>query len=83
MPKYYLVVSSVTTAQRLQRLCQKNGISVSMIHTPQHLSDRGCSYSLIASGSDYQKIISLADANNLQIRDCFEQKEDGSFYRTF
>lgn len=83
MPKYYLVVSSVTTAQRLQKLCQKNGVSASMIHTPQTLSEKGCSYSLIIAASEYKKVIALADANNLQIRDCFEQKEDGSFYRKF
>lgn len=80
MPKYYLVVSSVTTAQRLQKLCQRQGISVSLVHTPQDLSQHGCSYSLIVSHRDYETAVLLADENKITIRDCFLQK-DGSYQK--
>ncbi len=80
MPKYYLVVSSVTTAQRLQKLCQKQGISLSVVHTPQDLSQKGCSYSLIVSERDYGRVHDLAKEFHIPIRDTFLYK-DGSYQK--
>ena len=80
MPKYYLVVSSVTTAQRLQKLCQKQGISLSVVHTPQDLSEKGCSYSLIVSERDYKRVNDLSEINRIPIRDRFLYR-DGSYQK--
>lgn len=80
MPKYYLVVSSVTTAQRLQKLCKKQGISLSIVHTPQDLSEKGCSYSLIAQERDYHKVDALAKEFGIIVRDRFLSK-DGNYQK--
>ncbi len=80
MPKYYLVVSSVTTAQRLQKLCQRQGISLSVVHTPQDLSQKGCSYSLIVSERDYSRVCNLSETNKIPVRDRFLYK-DGRYQK--
>ena len=78
VPKYYLVVSSVTTAQRLQKLCREAGISVSVVHTPQGLTDRGCSYSVVVKESDFPRAQSLASENQLPVRQQFLY-QDGEY----
>ena len=80
MPKYYLVVSSVTTAQRLQKLCRDAGIAVSVLHTPQGLTDRGCSYSVVVKESDLSQAERLAKEHNLPIRQQFLY-QDGTYQK--
>lgn len=78
VPKYYLVVSSVTTAQRLQKLCREAGISVSVVHTPQGLTDRGCSYSVVLKEKDVAFAEELAGKYQLPVRQRFLYK-DGKY----
>ncbi len=81
MKRYYLVVSSVTTAQRLQRLLRKRGMEAGMVHTPQNLSEKGCSYSVIVR--DCKAALKIAEEAGLAVRNCYEQNKDGTFYQKF
>lgn len=78
MPEYYLIVSSVTAAQRMQKLCRQNGIAPSLTRTPQNLSAKGCSYCLIVREQDYGEVCRLADQAGISVRERFVY-QNGTF----
>ena len=68
MKNYYIVLSSVTVAQRLQKVLQNQGIRSTMVHTPKKIADGGCGYSLIVSEAVLSKSLRLAAKNDIKIK---------------
>lgn len=66
--KYYIVLSSVTVAQRLQRALLDNGIRTTMVHTPKAITDGGCGYSLIIDGNNLGRALKIAETNAVKIK---------------
>lgn len=66
--KYYIVLSSVTVAQRLQKALQDNGIRTTMVHTPKTITDGGCGYSLIVDSGNLDRALKVADTNAVKIK---------------
>ena len=65
---YYIVISSVTMAQRLQKVLSENGIRSTMVHTPKKIADGGCSYSLIVRENNLNAALKLAAVNAIKVR---------------
>ena len=65
---YYIVLSSVTMAQRLKSVLAENGIKSTMVHTPKKIADGGCGYSLIVSEKNFAASLRLAEINAVKIR---------------
>ena len=68
MKEYYIVLSSVTVAQRLQRALTENGIRTTMVHTPKSIADGGCGYSLIVKECFLGKALKIAESNAVKIK---------------
>ena len=79
MKKYYIVLSSVTTVQRMSKVLEKNQIRCSMIHTPHKLSAGGCSYSLILDEKSWQKAVLLAEQNRISVKAVYENTGTDEF----
>ena len=68
MKEYYIVLSSVTVAQRLQRALTEGGIRTTMVHTPKSISEGGCGYSLTVKEKDLGRALRIAEINAVKIR---------------
>ena len=68
MKEYYIVLSSVTLAQRLQRALAENGIRTTMVHTPKSIAEGGCGYSLIVKESFLGNALKIAEINAVRIK---------------
>lgn len=79
MAKYYVVLSSVTTAQRFNKILTQNAIKSGFVHTPRRISAGGCSYSMIVNGKQLADAIRLAGENRIVIKAVYEKKTDDSF----
>lgn len=68
MKYYYIVLSSITAAQRLQRSLSENGIKNTMIHTPKRIADGGCGYSIIVSEGSLAAALKIAEKNAVKVK---------------
>ena len=59
-------VASLTSANRIKRLCNEHGIYATVIQTPHNLAKDGCGYSL--RFDDNARSIVEASAENLGIK---------------
>ena len=64
MTQYLIICTSLTNAQRSQRLLERAGINASVVKAPQGLNTLGCGYSLsLYKGID--EAISILGRNNM------------------
>ena len=64
MTQYLIMCTSLTNAQRSQRLLERAGINASVVKAPQGLNTLGCGYSLsLYKGID--EAISILWRNNM------------------
>ena len=69
MGKIIVVVGSVTTAARLEKILRKRmGMASNVIHTPTQISMGGCSYSLRSNHENLSYIKEAAHANKIRVR---------------
>ncbi len=69
MGKIIVVVGSVTTAARLEKILRKRmGIASNVIHTPAQISSGGCSYSLRSNHENLSYIKEAARVNKIRVR---------------
>jgi hypothetical protein len=76
---YYLVVlSSVTTAKRVEKAASDMMISCFVVHTPKGLSKYGCSHSVKVKEQDVKRVLEICRKMALEIRGVFREiKQDG------
>lgn len=72
-----MVVSSITTAQRLQKLLQARRIPHRMLRTPQGISGGGCSYSLCVE--DVEKTLAILEEAHLSYKAVYRQTGAAQF----
>lgn len=64
MTQYLIMCTSLTNAQRSQRLLERAGINASVVKAPQGLNTLGCGYSLsLYKGID--EAVSILGRNNM------------------
>ncbi len=68
MKDYYIVLSSVTSAQRLQKLLETRGIRSYFVHTPKAIADGGCGYSVIVSERYLKEALDSANEYGIAVR---------------
>lgn len=69
MGKIIVVVGSVTTAARLEKILRKRmGVTSNVIHTPAQISSGGCSYSIRSNHENLSYIKEAAGANKIRVR---------------
>lgn len=68
-----VVLSSLTSAQRLKKLLSAKNISSEIIQTPKHLSEGGCSYSLRFNESHLKEVSSLASGLHITLKKVYKE----------
>ena len=64
--KYFIIVlNSVTSAKRIEKIALKEGILCNIIHTPKVISRFGCSHSVRVEERYAKRIVEIA--NNMDI----------------
>ena len=71
------VFSSITYANRIKKLSEKNSGYMALMHTPSAISDRGCSYSLRFRKKYLQSVIENATSNNIALKGIYEETPAG------
>lgn len=66
MAQDIIVLSSITYAYKAQKILEQAWIKSSVIRTPEGLSDKGCSYSLVVRG-DLGRAEELLRENGIRI----------------
>ena len=64
MTQYLIMCTSLTNAQRSQRLLERAGINASVVKAPQGLNTLGCGYSL-SLYNGINEAISILGRNNM------------------
>lgn len=68
-----VVLSSLTSAQRMKKLLAAKNISSEIIQTPKYLSDGGCSYSLKVNDSSLKEVNSVASGLHITIKKVYKE----------
>jgi len=71
------VFSSITYANRLKKLLEKNFGYMALMHAPASLSDKGCAYCLRFRKKYLESVIEAASLNNIGIRGIYEETDSG------
>ncbi len=70
-----IVLSSLTSAQRLKRILLSKKIPSEIIQTPKVISSGGCSYSLKIKSEDTDLILPLVKEAGINIKGIFEEEK--------
>jgi len=81
LTKYYLVISSVTTAQRYNKILFEYRIKSSFVHTPLTISRGGCSYSIIIDSKNLTGALRAADECGIVVKAVYEKNKDEEFVK--
>lgn len=71
------VFSSVTYANRIKKILEKESGYMALMHTPSAISDKGCSYSLRFRKKYLQSVINASSKNNITLRGLYEETDEG------
>lgn len=76
--KCLIVCNSITYAQKIISILNKNNYFCSLIRTPSDIKLKACSYSVVIHQRDLDKIISLLEVKN--IKNIIIYKAEDTFY---
>lgn len=68
-------VSSVTTANRIKKIMEAKGVSITVRQTPKHLSTGGCGYSVVFSDRDLNKIVETLRDYQISLRAVYDDSK--------
>lgn len=78
MTQYLIMCTSLTNAQRCQRILERAGINTSLVKAPQGLNTLGCGYSLSLYKS-VNEAVSLLRKNNMLKGKIFVKESDSGY----
>lgn len=78
MTQYLIMCTSLTAAQRAQRVLENIGISASTVKAPQGLNTRGCGYAVSVYRRAGEAISHLHTKNMINGK-IFRREEDGTY----
>ncbi len=68
-----VLLSSVTSAQRMKTFLAKEHISASIVQTPKALSSGGCGYSLRLHDKYYEAVLRASETLHLRIKAIYDE----------
>lgn len=74
-----IILSSVTYAKRVEKECEKYGITCTIGHTPAQIAQRGCSFMVKVRMCDLKKVMELIDKLMLKTFGVYRKKGDGTY----
>ncbi|MBR6719363.1 MAG: DUF3343 domain-containing protein [Clostridia bacterium] len=69
-----VILSSVTSAQRLKKQLAARNIASEIIQTPKRLSEGGCSYSLRLNKNYLSEVSSLASSLHISVKKIYQEE---------
>lgn len=73
-----VTLASSTTAMRIKRYLEKEGISARIVQTPKVLSRGGCGYSLLVPESAKEKVLKAAAMLTVRVRGMYREEYNGT-----
>ncbi len=74
-----IIVSSVTYAKRVEKECEKRGITCVIGHTPAALAKKGCSFMVRVKMRDLKNTLAIIDMLMLKTFGVYRRKGDGTY----
>ena len=71
-----IVLSSVTSAKRVERLATEYSIRANTLHTPKSLTRHGCSLSVKVKTEDLKQVYQLAEKLGMEIYGVYDEKNE-------
>lgn len=79
MENVLIVLSSVTYARRVQKEGEKQGIYISIGHTPKKISVKGCSYMVKFRKKDFNSVKKIIDNLMLKTYGIYIERGAGNY----
>ena len=73
-----VTLASSTTAMRIKRYLEKEGISARVVQTPKALSRGGCGYSLLVPESAKETVLNGAAMLTVRVRGMYREEYRGT-----
>jgi hypothetical protein len=73
----FLVLRSITYAQRGNEVLMGRRITARITRLPMELGENGCGYALRIDGNDYQRALQILSCGNVKVLRAYTRIEDG------
>lgn len=77
MIEYCFTFRSITTAQRGQRVLERNGISSRLVRTPKSMAEQGCGYCLRLPLGQGETAAAELNANGVAYKRVYQRRSSG------
>ncbi len=74
-----IVLSSVTYAKRVEKECEKCGITCTIGHTPAKIAQQGCSFMVKVAMRDLENTRSIVNRLMLKTFGVYKRRRDGEY----
>jgi len=75
----YIVVSSITYANKAQKLLNSSRIRCKICQTPNTIAGRKCSYSIVVDAEDSRMATDIIITNDCHLLGVYESKNGGMY----
>ena len=72
-----ITLSSVTSAKRVERALNEQGVLCHTMHTPKIISQYGCSHSVRVNKKDLEEALKLCRKIGVNVRGVYAEKSSG------
>lgn len=81
MDKILIVCKSITNAQNIMSILNRNGFWANISRTPSDIRLKNCSYSVISYRKDFENIKRILNSKNIQYLNIYQQTNDGLYQK--